>query len=294
MPSCCCVINWFSNYDSDIKETGKTYPVFSFPPNNDPERSRKEWFESLPNVITDTPGKKICICHWPGNFETISQKGHQVPAKPPSVWPVPKSCCRQTVPKDRNPSQRGVDSESRQNNAAKRRLSAREKADTISNFTALEKHCRSLDDLLFKKRDDHILLVEFSDDIPPTHTFSIVIHENLSVDCFKSNYRIPVRRYLGFSARLEKYSQLRLIIDYMRSYVIDPTDSAFIFGTQLEELLENNTDGDDELRRRILFLCKCYHLTLKVIVTRRHLLHSAQLLLYFYEVEIVTMSCERL
>ena len=143
MPSRCCVINCSSNYDSDVKETGKIYPVFSFPAKDDPERSRKEWFESLPNVITDTQGKKICIRHWPENFETINRTGHQVPAKPPSVWPVPNSCCRQTVPKARNPSQRGVDSESRKINAAKRRLSAQEKADTISDFTALEKHCRS-------------------------------------------------------------------------------------------------------------------------------------------------------
>ena len=42
----------------------------------------------------------------------------------------------------------------------------------------------------------------------------------------------------------------------MRTYVIDPTDSAVMFGTQLEELLENNMDDDDELKRRILFLCE--------------------------------------
>lgn len=256
MPSRCCVVNCNSNYDSDIKETGNTYPVFSFPALNDPDRSREEWFDSLPNVITDTPGKKICIRHWPENFETINRKGHQVPKKPPSIWPVPNSCCRQTLSKPRNASQRGVDSESRQKNAEKRRLADQENADIISDFNALEEHCRSLDDLLFKKRDDHILLVEFSDDIPPTHIFSIIIHENFSVDCFKSNYRVPVRSLLGFSARLEKYSQLRAIIDYVRKYFIDPTDSAVMFGTQLEELLENNTDDDDELQRRILFLCE--------------------------------------
>ena len=162
----------------------------------------------------------------------------------------------QTVRKARNPSQRGVDSVSRKINATKRRLSAQEKADTISDFTALEKYCRSLDNMCFTKRDDHILLVEFSNEIPPVHTFSIVIHEIFSVHCFKSSYRIPVRSHFGFSARLEKYSQLRVIIDYMRSYVIDSTDSAVMFGTQLEELLENNTDDDDELRRHILFLCE--------------------------------------
>ena len=161
MPSRCCVSECHSNYDSDIKETGKTYQVFSFPAENDPERSRKEWYERLPNVITDTHGKKICIRHWPENFETVNRTGHLAPAKPPSVWPVPKSCCRQTVPKARNPSERGIDSDSRASNAAKRRLSAQEKADTIANYLELENHCRSLGDLLFQKRDDHVLLVEF-------------------------------------------------------------------------------------------------------------------------------------
>ena len=91
MPSHCCVVDCRSNYDSDIKET---YQVFSFPAENDPDRSRKEWYDSLPNVIIDTTGKKICIRHWPENYETVKRKGHLVPAKPPSVWPVPQSCCR--------------------------------------------------------------------------------------------------------------------------------------------------------------------------------------------------------
>ena len=92
-------------------------------------------------------------------------------------------------------------------------LSTKEKADTIANYLDLENHCRSLGDLLFQKRDDNILLVKFSNDIPPTHNFSIITHQNFSVDCFKSSYRIPIRNQLGFSARLEKYSQLRKIVD---------------------------------------------------------------------------------
>ena len=60
------------------------------------------------------------------------------------------------MPKARNPSQRGVDSESRQNKTAKRRLSAQEKADTISDFTALEKHCRSIDNMLFTKEVNYL------------------------------------------------------------------------------------------------------------------------------------------
>ena len=64
MPSRCCVAKCRSDYDSDIKATGKTYPVFSFPAENDPERNREEWYQSLPNVLTDTGGKKTCIRHW--------------------------------------------------------------------------------------------------------------------------------------------------------------------------------------------------------------------------------------
>ena len=65
MPSRCCMAKCRSNYDSDIKATGKTFPVFSFPAENDPERNREEWYQSLPNVLTDTVGKKTCIRHWP-------------------------------------------------------------------------------------------------------------------------------------------------------------------------------------------------------------------------------------
>ena len=117
MPSSCCVGGCNSNFAKNIKETGKTYQVFSFPAEKETDRSRKEWFDSLPNVTEDTPGKKICIRHWPENFETVNRTGHLVPAKPPSVFDLPKSFCRQSVPKARNPLERGVDSDSRTNNA---------------------------------------------------------------------------------------------------------------------------------------------------------------------------------
>ena len=65
MPSRCCVAKCSSNYDADINATGKTFPVFSFRQKMIPKEIREEWYQSLPNVLTDTVGKKTCIRHWP-------------------------------------------------------------------------------------------------------------------------------------------------------------------------------------------------------------------------------------
>ena len=113
MPSRCCVGGCNSNFDSEIERTKETVTVFCFPSLKDPTRSRKSWFDSLPNIVEDTPSRRICEKHWPENYEKVNRTGHMVPRNPPSVFSVPASFCRQTAAQSRNVEHRSVDSESR-------------------------------------------------------------------------------------------------------------------------------------------------------------------------------------
>ena len=244
MSSTCCAGGCFSNFGKNIQETGKTYTVFSFPSKDGPERSREQWFDSLPNVTKDTPAKKICIRHWPENFETVKRNKYDVPAKLPSIFDVPKSFCRQSGEQPRNIRKRGIDSETRRARVEEREAALCERQDTILHFSDLEKYCRGIDGPLCRKKENSIQLIDMSDDIPPTHLFSIIIYDNFSVECYKSGYYIPVRHVFGFSARLEKYSQLSEIIEYIRDFKIDSADIASIFGSNLQILVENSKDPD--------------------------------------------------
>ena len=77
------------------------------------------------------------------------------------------------------------------------------------------------------------------DEIPPKHIYSIVIYNDFKMECYKLGYYIPVRDLLGFSAKLENYSQLLSIIERVRNFQLGVTDIARMFGSNLESLIEN-------------------------------------------------------
>ena len=255
MPSTCCVGKCNSNYESEIKLTGETVPVFRFPSLNDKVRSRKQWFDSLPNIVADTESKRICEKHWPENYETINIKGRVLPLNPPSVFNLPDSCCRQTIDQPRNVETRNVDSESRRLREEERKNNAKREIDTIKSLSNLESYCRNLNDVSFIKREKNIQLHAMSDKIPPVHLYSIVIHNDFKVECYKSGYYVPVRDLLGFSAKLELFSQLMNIMERMHTFKLDVTDIAKVFGSNLETLIAA-CDDDKELTHRVLLLAE--------------------------------------
>ena len=87
MPSTCCVGGCKSNYASEIKRTGETVTVFVFPRD---ENQRELWFNSLPNVVEDTPAKRICVKHWPPGYKITWRMGSEVPDEVPSVFQCSK------------------------------------------------------------------------------------------------------------------------------------------------------------------------------------------------------------
>ena len=112
-------------------KTGETVNVFSFPSLNDKVRNRKQWFNSLPNIVVDTQSKRICEKHWPENYETVSIKGHLVPLHPPSVFSVPDSYRRQSINQPPNVEKRNVDLESRDQQEEERQSAARKELDSM-------------------------------------------------------------------------------------------------------------------------------------------------------------------
>ena len=255
MPSAWCAGGCFSNFEKNIQETAKTCTVFSFPSKDDPERSREQWFDSLPNVTKDTPAKKIFIRHWPENFETVKRNKYDVPAKPPSIFDVPKSFCQQSVEQPRNIRKQGIDSGMRRACVEARKAALYEKQDTILHFSDLAKYCCGIDGPLCRKKENSIQLIEMRNDIPPTNLFSIIIYDNFSVECYKSGYYIPVRHVFDFRLR-QRNIQLS---EYIQDFKIDSADIASIFGSNLQILVENSKDtdyDDEELTQRILSLAE--------------------------------------
>ena len=253
MPSTCCVGGCKSNYKKEIELIGETV-VFRFPSTTDEERSRRLWFDSLPNKVEDTDSKRICEKHWPENYETVKRKGRDVPLHPPSVFSLPLSFCRQSIDQPCNVKKRRIDSEARRQQQEELENATRKEKDTIETFSNLETFCGHLPGLSVLKQDNNIQLHEMSDEIPPVHVYSVIIYENFKVECYKSGYCVPVRDLLGFSAKLELFSQLTNIIDRMHNFELSVVDIANVFGSNLENLIDSC--DDKELTHKVLFLAE--------------------------------------
>lgn len=253
MPSTCCVGGCKSNYKKDIEINGEVC-VYRFPSTTDEERDRQLWFNSLPNKVEDTDTKRICQKHWPENFESIKRKGRDVPLNPPTIFSLPPSFCRQTVKRPRNVRTRSIDSDTRRMKQEKREEDLNKERDLIKTIENLEIFCRTLSKLSVMKRDGNIQIHDMSEDIPPVLVFSVIIYENFKIECYKFGYCVPVRDILGFSAKLETYSQLMNILERMQTFEVSLIQISNIFGSNLQELIQSN--DDNEITRKVLFLAE--------------------------------------
>lgn len=165
------------------------------------------------------------------------------------------SFCRQSVSQHRSLKERGVDSDSRAEKQHARKKQLSDEKDNISKWSDLKAFCEKLDGILFSQGSDNIQLIEMSG-IPPVHIFSVIIYDDFRVECYKSGYCAPIRDLVGgFSAKLEKFSQLHSILDRVRTYELSTTDIAKSFGNDLQALIENSKT-DEELTYRVLFLAE--------------------------------------
>lgn len=94
MPFKCSIGGCKSNYDTEAERVSS----YGFPL-DDPDKLQR-WIDAVPNVLPDriTKSMRVCVKHWPAGYETYRKKGHNKPVHPPSVFSVPKSYLRQTVP----------------------------------------------------------------------------------------------------------------------------------------------------------------------------------------------------
>ena len=82
--------------------------------------------------------------------------------------------------------------------------------------------------------------------IPPVLVFSIILYSDYRVECYKYGYRIPIRDLLGgYSAKLEKYSQVQSIIDRVRNFELGTPDITKSFASTLQTITENNSNSEE-------------------------------------------------
>ena len=79
------------------------------------------------------------------------------------------------------------------------------------------------------------------------------MYTDVMVTCFSFNNKVSVRDLLGFSAKLERYSQLDSIITRMGSAKADLITELLNFGKFINEISE---ESDNFVKIRVLCLCE--------------------------------------
>ena len=222
--------------------------IFSFPKGKD---QRELWFASLPNVTVDSKGKKICKKHWPENYETVWKKGRERPRYLLSVFDLPASFCRQTLTSPREIKKRKIDYDSRQET----QVISCDQLDNINNWEDLVDHCGKLEGLVLSSSNESLQLHEIIG-IPPNLIFSIVIYHDFKDVCFHSGSKIAVRDIVGgFSAKLEKYSELVNIISRLKNHNPNINNVMNSYSCRLQEFASTTIDNDKDIHR-IQFLAE--------------------------------------
>ena len=242
----CCVGGCKSNYDSQ----DEVVHVHSFP--SDPVK-RKEWIDALPNILPKEPTRDMVVCvkHWPPNYKTISKKGHQVPAEAPSVFSVPKSCTRQTVPtKSRNVETRNIDSDSRQNSAKNLEL----QKDCIVSWEKLEIFCNTLPDVTVIRNVESLILAEVVG-IPPKMAFSLQIFRDYTISCYKGYTKVTYNDLINsFSHKIEKYSQVIDILNRLKKAEYDIAEELKGVAANIQDILDSDENLDESEKEKVKFL----------------------------------------
>ena len=103
----------------------------------------------------------------------------------------------------------------------------------------------------------HIMLLKING-VPPR--VSVVIYRDFNVICFSFNSKVAVRDILGFSAKLQKYTELDAIILRLNNSKVDLKAEVSNFVKFLIEICD--TVDNTEKLVKIRFLCEQLKLTL--------------------------------
>ena len=90
--------------------------------------------------------------------------------------------------------------------------------------------------------------------LPPTVIFTVIIGQDFKVTCYNYSKLTSVRHLLGFSAKLEKYSQLNKIIESINKLSPDLNSELISCSKFLADVTDVN-DTNAEQNLKIRFLC---------------------------------------
>lgn len=154
-----------------------------------------------------------------------------MPVEPPSIFPnCPSSLTPQTLTTTpRAVKARGISIEDRR--AIPDELTEFLLVDQIASFQHLSDSCKTHFPSHIVHESDHpstIKIFDISNSFPPSVTFSVVIHSNLSVLAFHDIHKVRIKDLLGFPYTLCKWSQLEAIVNRAKHF-------------ELEDINEENT-----------------------------------------------------
>ena len=101
--------------------------------------------------------------------------------------------------------------------------------------------------------------------MPPTLLFSVFVGTNFKVKCYKKSSIIQVRHLInGFTLKLELYSQLGQVMDYVSNTNPNLNDELHSLEKQLTDLC-NHEDVDKDLKYRLTFFASQLRLSIEKV-----------------------------
>ena len=115
--------------------------------------------------------------------------------------------------------ERVVSAEPRAIATEQRQLKPAQELDQIRSWDHLILHCQSLG-LLDHENQTGITIFSLHEpqNQPPSISFSINIAFDFKVISFKNQTKVPIRDILGFTCKLERFSQLETMIDFVSNF----------------------------------------------------------------------------
>ena len=190
----------------------------------------------------------MCKLHWPSGVSMRKRHRWLVPEVPPSVFSLPSTYCRPTISHSRDVGNRRVSSEARAQSCVAPQPKKTDK-DRIVNWEQFKTHCHTLGYPISVSLDGLIIMgLSPRLQMPPTLLFSVFVGIDFKVKCYRKSSIVQVRHLInGFTSKLELYSQLSNVIDYVSS--IDPSlhDELHSLEKRLTDLC-NHEDVDEDLK----------------------------------------------
>ena len=127
-------------------------------------------------------------------------------------------------------------------------------ANSIKSGVGILNYCKQLG-LSFYESENEITLskLDWSFAELPSLRYAITISKEYRVNYYKNYTKVSVRKLFGFSAKLERYSQLKNIITIIGSDESELQPKNFAISQLIRQIATNDYSHDEKVQYKLLF-----------------------------------------